>query len=76
MATGSDGLWSPQRRHLTLGLVLTITLVACEARAVSTIRPRVASERGGLELCGAVFSALLLGFLLGLVGVVGGSYAR
>ena len=27
---GDDGLWSPQRRPLTLGLVLTITLVAAE----------------------------------------------
>ncbi len=30
----SDGLWSPARRQLTIGLVLTITLVAFEALAV------------------------------------------
>ena len=27
-----DGLWAPQRRALTTGLVLTITFVASEAR--------------------------------------------
>jgi hypothetical protein len=51
---GSDGLWSPHRRSLTLGLVLTITLVAFEALAISTIMPTVARELGGLELYGWV----------------------
>jgi hypothetical protein len=35
----TDGLWSPNRRALTIGLVLTITLVAFEALAVSTVMP-------------------------------------
>ena len=51
------GLWSPQRRTLTVGLVLTVTLVAFEALAVSTIMPIVADELGGLELYGWVFTA-------------------
>ena len=42
-----DGLWSPQRRVLSGGLVLTITLVAFEALAVSTVMPIVARELGG-----------------------------
>ena len=42
-----DGLWSPERRALTVGLVLTITLVAFEALAVSTVMPIVARELGG-----------------------------
>jgi MFS family permease len=72
---GSDGLWSPERRSLTLGLVLTITLVAFEALAVSTIMPTVALELGGLELYGWVFSAFFLGSLIGIV-VVGGVIDR
>jgi MFS family permease len=72
---GSDGLWSPQRRSLTLGLVLTITLVAFEALAISTIMPTVAAELGGLELYGWVFSAFFLGSLIGIV-VVGGVIDR
>jgi MFS family permease len=73
--TRSDGLWSPDRRSLTLGLVLTITLVAFEALAVSTIMPTVARELGGLELYGWVFSAFFLGSLIGIV-VVGGVIDR
>ncbi|HYK95503.1 MAG TPA: MFS transporter [Candidatus Dormibacteraeota bacterium] len=61
------GLWSPERRPLTLGLVLTITLVAAEALAVSTAMPIVARELGGLELYGLVFSAFLVGSLIGIV---------
>jgi MFS family permease len=61
------GLWSPARRPLTLGLVLTITLVAAEALAVSTAMPIVANELGGLELYGLVFSAFLVGSLFGIV---------
>jgi MFS family permease len=69
------GLWSPQRRNLTVGLVLTITLVAFEALAVSTIMPVVARELGDLELYGWVFTAFMLGSLIGIV-VVGGLIDR
>lgn len=61
------GLWSPERRPLTLGLVLTITLVAAEALAVSTAMPIVARDLGGHELYGLVFSAFMVGSLLGIV---------
>lgn len=63
----TDGLWSPARRPLTVGLVLTITLVAAEALAVSTAMPIVADDLGGLELYGLVFSAFLVGSLVGIV---------
>jgi MFS family permease len=66
-AEGGGGLWSPQRRPLTLGLVLTITLVAAEALAVSTAMPIVARDLGGHELYGLVFSAFMVGSLLGIV---------
>jgi MFS family permease len=61
------GLWSPARRELTLGLVLTITLVAAEALAVSAAMPIVARDLGGDELYGLVFSAFMVGALLGIV---------
>jgi MFS family permease len=72
---GEGGLWSPGRRPLTLGLVLTITLVAAEALAVSTAMPIVVRDLGGLELYGLVFSAFLIGSLFGIV-VVGGLIDR
>ena len=40
----NDGLWAPERRALTTGLVLTITFIASEALAVVTIMPVVARE--------------------------------
>lgn len=70
-----DSLWRPDRRPLTLGLVLTITLVGFEALAISTVMPIVARELGGLELYGWVFSAFFLGSLIGIV-VVGGAIDR
>jgi MFS family permease len=70
-----DGLWSPGRRSLTVGLVLTITLVAFEALAVSTIMPIVARELNGIELYGWVFTAFMLGSLIGIV-LVGGIIDR
>ncbi len=69
------GLWSAGRRSLTVGLVLTVTLVAFEALAVSTIMPIVADELGNLELYGWVFTAFMLGSLIGIV-VVGGLIDR
>jgi MFS family permease len=69
------GLWSANRRNLTVGLVLTITLVAFEALAVSTIMPIVARELGNLQLYGWVFTAFMLGSLIGIV-VVGGIIDR
>jgi len=70
-----DSLWRPDRRGLTLGLVLTITLVGFEALAISTVMPIVARELGGLELYGWVFSAFFLGSLIGIV-MVGGAIDR
>ena len=66
-ADDGSGLWSPHRRELTLGLVLTITLVAAEALAVSAAMPIVARDLRGDELYGLVFSAFMVGSLLGIV---------
>ncbi len=56
----SDGLWSADRRAMTLGLVLLVTLVAFEALAVNTALPAAADELGGLGLYGWVFAAFML----------------
>ena len=63
----SEGLWAPQRRALTMGLVLTITFVASEALAVVTVMPVVARDLGGLRLYGWVFSGFMLGSVVGIV---------
>src|SRR6266849_2362258 len=61
------GLWAPQQRALTTGLVLTITFVASEALAVVTVMPVVARDLGGLRLYGWVFSGFMLGRVVGIV---------
>ncbi len=63
----AEGLWSAKRRALTGGLVLTITFVAAEALAVVTVMPLVARSLHGLNLYGFVFSAFLLGTMVGIV---------
>src|SRR3984957_13512781 len=68
MAEGQrDGLLAAQRRALVVGLVLTVTFVASEALAVVTIMPVVARDLGGLSLYGWVFSAFMLGSVVGIV---------
>jgi MFS family permease len=62
-----EGLMAPQRRALTVGLVLTITFVASEALAVVTVMPVVARDLGGLRLYGWVFSGFMLGSVIGIV---------
>jgi MFS family permease len=62
-----DGLWAAERRTLTIGLVLTITFIASEALAVVTVMPVVARDLGGLDLYGWVFSAFMLGSVVGIV---------
>jgi len=63
----ADGLWAPQRRALTVGLVLSITFVASEALAVVTVMPVAAHDLGGLQLYGWVFSGFMLGSVIGIV---------
>jgi MFS family permease len=64
---------APARRGLTVGLVLTVTLVAFEALAVITILPAIEDDLDGISLYGWVTSAFQLGLLLGIV--VGGGQA-
>ena len=63
----ADGLWAAQRRPLTIGLAATVTFVAAEALAVITVMPLVARDLHGLGLYGFVFSAFLLGTMVGIV---------
>jgi MFS family permease len=69
------GLMTPGRRGLTVGLVLTITLVAFEALAVITILPAIKDDLHGIRLYGWVTSAFQLGVLVGIV-VAGGQADR
>lgn len=62
-----DTVFAPGRRLLTTGLVLTITFVGFESLAVATVLPDVRRDLGGVALYGWVFSAFMLGSLIGIV---------
>jgi MFS family permease len=68
-ATGEAAgrLLAPERRALTLGLVLTVTMVGFEALAVATAMPIAREHLGALRLYGLVFTAYMLGNLLGII---------
>lgn len=61
------GLFTPGRRALSAGLVMTVTLVAFEALAVATVMPTVKNELGDVVLYGWVFAAFFLASLVGIV---------
>lgn len=67
----AGGIFSADLRGLSLGWILTVTLVAFESLAVSTAMPIVARELGGIELYGWVFSVFFLADLVGIV-ILGG----
>src|SRR5215471_11886289 len=71
----TEGVWSPQHRWLTLGLILLTLGPAFEGLAVATILPRIVANLGGLSLYGWAFSAYLLATLVGLV-LAGGEADR
>ena len=60
-------LWEPQTRLLTIGLILTITVVASESLAVITVMPVVARDLGRLRLYGWVFTGFMLASIIGVV---------
>lgn len=55
-----DGVLSPERAPLTIGLIAIISGVAFESMAVATALPAIADDLGGLRLYGWSFSAFLL----------------
>ena len=54
-------------RRLTVGLMITVAVLAFEGLAVATIGPRVAHDLGGDRLYGWLFSAFMLANLVGIV---------
>jgi MFS family permease len=63
-------LWAPEIRVLTVGLILTITVVASESLAVITVMPLVARDLGGVRLYGWASGGFMLSSVIGVV--VGG----
>ncbi len=62
----TDGIWAPQRRLLTVGLIGLVTAAAFEGMAVPTVLPELARELDGLNLYGWAFSAFWLTNIIGI----------
>ena len=61
------GILDRDHRVLTAGVILSITAVAFEGLAVTTIAPAIAGELRGLGLYGWIFSAYMLAQIVGTV---------
>ena len=60
-----DGIFARRRRALSLGILVSVSVIAFESLAVATILPTAAMELDGLHLYGWAFSAFLLASLIG-----------
>lgn len=65
--TGTGGVFSPQLRGYTFGILASVGAVAFESLGIATILPAVAEELGGLGGYGWGLSALMLANIVGTV---------
>lgn len=63
----TDGIFAPDRRAATVGIVGLMSLVAFEAVAVATALPTAVAELDGLAWYGWSFTALLVTAVVGMV---------
>lgn len=63
----TERLFDDERRGLTIGVVLSVSLIAFEAMSVATILPVTARELEGLGGYGWAFSAFMLANLVGTI---------
>lgn len=63
---GSQSVWAPENRALSIGLLLTVTMIAFEALGITTAMPEAARDLGGVSLYGWVFTGAFLSSLVGI----------
>ena len=61
------GVFAPRYRAMSIGVLMSVTVVAFQALGVGTVMPAVARELGGLERYGWAFSAFMLASVVGSV---------
>jgi MFS family permease len=62
-----ESVFSPRYRAMSVGVLLSVSVVAFQALGVGTVMPAVARELDGLERYGWAFSAFMLASVLGSV---------
>jgi MFS family permease len=63
----ADTVFSPRYRAMSIGVLLSVSVVAFQALGVGTVMPAVARELDGLAAYGWAFSAFMLASVLGSV---------
>jgi MFS family permease len=69
----STGLFGPEYRTASLGILLVVTLIAFEGMSVGVVMPAIADELDALDLYGLSFSAFLIASLF--MNVVAGLWS-
>lgn len=63
----TDSVFAPRYRAMSVGVLMSVTVVAFQSLGVGTVMPAVARDLGGLEHYGWAFSAFFLASLVGSV---------
>jgi MFS family permease len=63
----TDSVFAPRFRAMSIGVLMSVTVVAFQSLGVSTAMPAVARDLGGLGHYGWAFSAFMLAGLIGAV---------
>ncbi len=67
MTATAEGVFSPALRLVTIGLLVSVGIVAFDGLGVTTALPAIASELGGMATYGWAVSALMLASVAGTV---------
>ncbi|HYI18956.1 MAG TPA: MFS transporter [Solirubrobacteraceae bacterium] len=67
----AEGILSPRYRAMSIGVLMSVTIVAFQSLGVGTAMPDVARELGGLGSYGWAFSAFMLASVVGSVAAGG-----
>jgi MFS family permease len=63
----TESVFSPRYRAMSIGVLMSVTVVAFQALGVGTVMPAVAAELDGLDRYGWAFSAFMLASVIGSV---------
>ena len=66
-AGGPASIWAREHRSLTIGSILSVTIIALQGIAVATMAPLLASDLGGRSLYGWIFTSFILPQIVGTV---------
>ena len=66
-AARGESVFAPRYRAMSVGVLMSVTVVAFQALGVGTVMPAVARELDGLERYGWAFSAFMLASMVGSV---------